>query len=387
MYRHHTDRTSLACSSPSSRAGRKGPLSDSTNVPRRIDTNCHPTKHHNPLLSLSRPRKAPPTVSISSANATCPPPAQPLPPSPSDLPDVQTHSQSVIPFPSSPVECPMSSDIDMRDGTSDEICLLSLSCDIPRPVCDSLAPWSAQTRLRKRRSLACAPQPRHPQSTGKESSGDTVSRKRPRKSRQQVADLQFMATVHRSLITCIRSGDGRISGCSVEEVGDSFTGEEVRAQDMLLASRLWQHLLDQGCTPVSLEDVPVASSDLRPTTSSDSLSPAEMYVDHAETPQSPLDSTPPRTPIESRRSSPPPPSPTLRHADVLSIPQLVAIMVLQHNDRSTIHTRPGWRSRRQKVEVQTTSPTSRCCVSSSNRPCAHNHRPKRASPLSTTSYP
>ncbi|KAH7918141.1 hypothetical protein BV22DRAFT_1200086 [Leucogyrophana mollusca] len=387
-------RRPLTCAPSTSWAGRKGlALSDSTNVPRRLDSNCHSTKHHNPLLSLSRPRKAPPTVSLSSANATCPPPAQPLLPSPSDLPDVQTHSQSDIPFPSCSLDFPMTSDIDMRDGTSDNICLLSLSCDIPTSSCDNLAPWSAQIRLRKRRSLACTSQPkglRRSKSKSKESGGDIVSRKRQRKSRRQVADLQFQATVHRSLIACIRTAEDSEQSTSrpdMEGDGITWASETMQAQDMLLASRLWQRLLDQGCTPVSLDDVPVSSSDLRPTASSDSLDLAEMPVDHAETPQPSLGPTHPPA-ISETTPSTPSASLILHHPRILSIPQLVATLFLQHNDRCSIRARPGWRPRRHVDDAQPSPCASRCCSNSSPSPTfAHDNRARKKSPLSTLTYP
>ena len=311
-------------------------LADATNVHRRSRPSAS-TKHYNPLFSLSsRPSKAPPTISLS---ATCASSSRALFPSPSDLPDVR----SVIPFPSSSADDVAIMDIAMLDGTIDSTDPLSPPLASFLPCNDNTSPCSAQTRLRKRRSQAIATlssQPKGPRrdkntkSKENSTSPDAVTRKRSRKSWRQVADLVFLATVHRSLVSHLC--DSGACGSQVEE--NPVDAQSLEGQDVLLARRIQKRLADHyGCS-LELDSVPVTlCGDDAHLSRHDSC--RSLYPDAIQLPTSPPPSSP--------RSSPPPtgdPTPL-----VLTIPQLVATLTMRNNDRCTTRSRSSWRARRAEL--------------------------------------
>jgi hypothetical protein len=308
-------------------------LTDSTNVHRRIRLSAS-TKHYN-LLS-SRPSKAPPTLSIS---ATCVSSllSQALLPS---TPDVR----SVIPFPSTfPADASIT-DIVMLDGTIDNMDPLSLPPGSFSPCNGTTSPCSAQTRLRKRRSQAIATlsPPKGPRRDKKakskenNTSPDLATRKRSRKSWRQVADLMFLATVHRSLVS--RLCDSGAYGVE----GDPVDAQTLEGQDVLLARRIQKRLIDHyGCSLV-LDGVPAAPHD---NDASIRLSSGQDFCRslHPKATQSP--SLPSNTPPP--RSSPPPTSDPI--PSILTMPQLVASLMMRYNDRCGTRSRPSWRARRAEL--------------------------------------
>lgn len=337
-------------------------LGDATNVHRRSRSSPS-TKHYNPLFSLSSsPSKAPPTISLS---ATCASSSRALLPSPSDLPDVR----SVIPFPSSSADdVPGITDIVMLDGTIDSVDPLSLSSASFLPCNDNTSPCSAQTRLRKRRSQAIATlssQPKGPRrdknAKSKENSTtpDAVTRKRSRKSWRQIADLMFLATVHRSLVS--RLCDSGACGSQVE--GNPVDAQSLEGQDVLLARRIQTRLVDHyGCS-LELDSVPVALHD-NDVHHSRHDSYRSLHPDAIQLPTPP----PPPPPPSCPRSSPPPTSdPTPL---ILTIPQLVATLTMRNNDRCTTRSRSSWRARRAELSsgrsIERRSPLSAVAYASCN---------------------
>ncbi|KAG2139035.1 hypothetical protein DEU56DRAFT_801438 [Suillus clintonianus] len=340
-------------------------LVDATNVQRRTRSSPS-TKHYNPLFPFSsRPCKAPPTLSLS---ATCASSSQSraLLPSLLDLPDVR----SVIPFPSTLPADDVASimDVNMFDGTFDSVDSQSFP-SAPFSSCNGAAsPCSAQTRLRKRRSQAIATlsQPAGPRrdkkpksrENSRSGSAEATMRKRSRKSWRQVADLMFLATVHRSLV----------SHCNTDPL-DCFRGEDVapvdaqtlEGQDVLLARRIQTRLIEYGfgCSLV-VDGIPVVPRDnvasvprfcaqeesYRPIRSEAVLN---LHSSSSDTP--------------SPRSSPPPTSTPM--PSILTMPQLVATLMMRNNDRCSTRSRSNWKARRAEQSsghfVERKSPLSVAC--------------------------
>lgn len=334
-------------------------------------------RHHHSSSTLSPflvTYKAPPTVSISLSAACsqsilgerlCSSRAQGLEP---DLPDVK----SVIPFPSTPLNSEM--DVDMFDGTT-------------------YSP-SAGLAPRKRHS-AHSSVSSSPGNLGKE-----MKPKRQRKSKRQVAELCWLGVVHRSILLGI---EARQSYGKLDAPDRLLSGlRDLDAMDRLLVERIQKRLADNGCVegraapnPLprissprisvpslnlvapsgktlstgpppfaqSLDgnlkgsDIPadtVASPPIpKPHPSTPSLSshshspnPPDTFTSHRrhvhfETPQPPHH--PPPHPSIPRRS----PSPPARTGVVstnaqmltLTIPHLVAALVLAHHERSGLRLR------------------------------------------------
>ncbi|KAG1763398.1 hypothetical protein EDD22DRAFT_887386 [Suillus occidentalis] len=305
-------------------------LVDATNLHRR-NRSSPSTKHYNLLFPLSsRPCKAPPTLSLSAACASSSQSQGLLPPLP-DLLDVR----SVIPFPStSLVDVASVMDVNMFDGTTDSVDSQSFP-SVPFSSCNgTTSPCSAQIRLRKRRSqaLATLSQPTSlrrdkkakTRENSRSGSADATVRKRSRKSWRQVADLTFLATMHRSLI----------SSCTMDP-WDCVRGEDdapvdvqtLEGQDVLLARRIQTRLVEHGWSLVTdgIPEMPLESSR---SIHSDTL--LNLHNLLAETP----------TP----RSSPPPTSAPM--PSILTMPQLVATLMMRHNDRCSTRSRSSWKARR-----------------------------------------
>ncbi|KAG2066527.1 hypothetical protein BDR04DRAFT_1106610 [Suillus decipiens] len=327
-----------------SRVSRAGSvLVDATNLHRRIRSSPS-TKHYNPLFPLSsRSCKAPPTLSLSATCASSSQ-SQALLPSPPDLPDVR----SVIPFPSTLPADDIASviDVNMFDGTTDSVDAQSFPSAPFSPYNGTASPCSAQIRLRKRRSQAVATlsQPTSPRrdkkaksrESSRSSSADANVRKRSRKSWRQLADLMFLATVHRSLV----------SNCSTDP-WDCVRGEDVapvdaqtlEGQDVLLARRIQRRLAEYGWTLVT-DGIPEVPRDhgtsILPCVQEES-SPfihSDAVLNHHS-----LSSD---TPLP--RSSPPPTSAPI--PSVLTMPQLVATLTMRYNDRCSTRSRSSWKARR-----------------------------------------
>ncbi|KAG1897404.1 uncharacterized protein F5891DRAFT_1113222 [Suillus fuscotomentosus] len=327
-----------------SRVTRAGSVfADTTNLHRRIKSSPS-TKHHNVLFPFSsRPCKAPPTLSLS---ATCASSSQSraLLPSPPDLPDVR----SVIPFPSTSPADDVASvmDVQMFDGTTDSVDSQSFPSALFSSCNGTASPCSAQTRLRKRRSQAIATlsQPSSPRrdkkaksrESSRSGSTDPVVRKRSRKSWRQVADLMILATVHRSLV----------SNCSTDP-WDCVQGEDVapvdaqtlEGQDVLLARRIQTRLIEHGWSLVT-DGIPEMPRDHDASIPSSAQAESSQSI-HSDTVLN-LHSLSSDT--LSPRSSPPPTSAPM--PSVLTMPQLVATLMMRNNDRCSTRSRSSWKARR-----------------------------------------
>ncbi|KAG1725013.1 uncharacterized protein EDB91DRAFT_1169622 [Suillus paluster] len=334
-------------------------LVDSTNVHRRIRPSSS-TKHYNPLFPFcSRPCKAPPTLSLSSTCASSSQ-SRALLPSPPDLPDVR----SVIPFPSVSLADDVASiiDVDMFDGTIDSVDPQSFPSASFSPCNDTASPCSAQTRLRKRRSQAIATlsQPKGPRrdkkaksrENSRSGSADATVRKRSRKSWRQVADLMFLATVHRSLVSNVCGTDPW--DCVSEEDVAPVDAQTLEGQDVLLARRIQTRLIEFGCSLI-IDGVPAVPRDNDVSIPPPCAPEKSSQFIRSNTILN-LGSSPSDTP--SPRSSPPPTS--IPIPPVLTMPQLVATLMMRHNDRCSTRSRSSWRARRAELSsghfVQRKSP-------------------------------
>lgn len=318
-------------------------LVDATNLHRRI--RCSPsTKHYNLLFPFSsRPCKAPPTLSLSATCASSSQ-SQGLLPSPPDLPDVR----SVIPFPSTSPADDVASviDVNMFDGTTDSVDSQSFPSAPFSSSNGTASPCSAQTRLRKRRCQAIATlcQPTSPRrdkkaksrENSRSGSADATARKRSRKSWRQVADLMFLATVHRSLV----------SNCSIDP-RDCVRGEDVapvdaqtlEGQDVLLARRIQTRLIEYGWS-LAIDGIPEMPRDNDasiPPCAQEEFS-RSIHSDAVLNLRGLSSDTP------SPRSSPPPTSAPMPSA--LTMPQLVATLTMRYNDRCSTRSRSSWKARR-----------------------------------------
>ncbi|OBZ75784.1 hypothetical protein A0H81_04998 [Grifola frondosa] len=297
----------------------------------------HSRSKHHLYFPIFSTKKASPTVcitntSVSRAITAC------LLPSPSGLPDVPP--QNFIPFPSSPIACPASSDT--ADG---------MDCESEPDSCkphkgEDVSPanhhiWHID--LHHRRSKSCLATsyfhrdnlpPRTPHEASVNSMSHSLNRvphlrtrkekselrsqgaaarresmsagsaaphpKRTRRNRRSQMDGQFLAAVHRSIAWRMRR--------ALVGIEDAYT-----AQDALLVERLWRNLVNQGFQPAQSEH----ELDLTAPPFSDDSSPPNPFCLPASPPQSmPVPSTP----------------------DLLTMPQLVASLTLRYKDRSS--TRP-----------------------------------------------
>ncbi|EGO22028.1 hypothetical protein SERLADRAFT_475162 [Serpula lacrymans var. lacrymans S7.9] len=420
--------------SPKSSPCALGALIDTTNSLRSTDVL---PKH--PRLPLSRSRKAPPTVSLTNANAISTCAHTHLPPSPLDLPDVKLQAQNAIPFPSFTVD--VSSTPPFSESELDSLMTMSVSYPVDEVIGEitlggsssESAPWSPQIRLRRRRSEACTPRTKtQRRGSSRDKEGiDAVppARKRSRKSRRLVSDLQFLATLHRSIVWRLRNVEQDETKDVMSDVDGSVHDSEelcsnkiTEAQDKLLVRHLWQLLIDQGCTLVAFDDVPVASSSCSSSSSKDAASPllssnvsrsrrddkvirSRKRSSHSLTcPSVPSTSTSspffkfphqlsisvPAAVPSTDPPSPTTPSPTSDPARILSMPQLVASLLLQQNQKRTTRARPRWRACCRRAESTSHdggggSPGPQ--TSSNGRKCVYCHKEKKSkSPLSTVAF-
>lgn len=161
----------------------------------------------------------------------------------------------------------------------------------------------------------------------------------------------------------------------MEVDSDGVEGELLK-QDELLVKRLWCNLVEQGCQPVLLEDAfPVSSESLVPVPlekkvpfpsyeSEGSYGDSYMDVDVSEKglivsesspptsscptsfstvpfPTSASTSTHSSTPLSTTPPAPCPLTTASRPAQVLSMPQLVAALILRHRERNAVRVRAG----------------------------------------------
>ena len=297
-------------------------LSISTNVLKR------------PRLALGTSHKAAPTVSLSNTH-------------------VERDDHSFIPFPSAPIQCPGagSSHLDIEMSCSDALDELPTS---PPPPED----WHVDLRRRHARSClatsfvhrdghAMPAQSGYESDDGQNTPPPTgvplrkrkLAHKRvkvpstttclpPRKKskktcKRQAADLQFAATLHRSLVTHLRAVTSyTLTTREVDAPEDELT---LRTQDQMLVERLWKGLLDHGFQPVPLPSPPLLSASLQ-VESPFILSPAR--VDHV------FQSEPRVEGIPGLPTPPPSPSPAHRPSVPIPIPSN-AFSALAERDATT----------------------------------------------------
>ncbi|KAI0782104.1 hypothetical protein C8Q75DRAFT_737770 [Abortiporus biennis] len=277
-------------------------------------------------------KKASATVSLSIASVVSSGSSSLMPSQAVEISNTPT--QSFIPFPSAPIDCHRSS----VDSNSYELDISSFvlvdhiqqsSVDFVSNL-DTLngvelrAPPIVPPAWRRRRTKPSLPfLDVKTQSTGpqlkksiKTPSTSRNSSKRTKRSRRQVADLQFVAMMHRTIawrLRCINSVESR-------KALRAETDQVVLEQDSLLAERLWNSLAEQGLKPVLLERAQV-----RPKST-------PINTHHSEPPSDHLS-------VTDIPDSPSVPCPSTSLPEVLPLPGLVAALILRYKDKH-INTRP-----------------------------------------------
>ncbi|THH29021.1 hypothetical protein EUX98_g5168 [Antrodiella citrinella] len=162
------------------------------------------------------------------------------------------------------------------------------------------------------------------------------SPKATRKAKKLTADVHFVAMMHKSIVCWTK--DGHSEPPPKEPLSD------ILQQDGLLVQRLWRGLLAQGLKPIPFESdnkivpEPVPSSPPPPYTLS-------SEVDLTQTAQPLPRLSIPQTVVKASRptSSPVRSEPV---PDVLTMPQLIATLILRHNDRRSARPRSAAAVRR-----------------------------------------
>ncbi|KAH8100396.1 hypothetical protein BXZ70DRAFT_939352 [Cristinia sonorae] len=340
-----------------------GPLSNSTNLSRSRRGKKAKPAHQTHHLSLPLTKKGSPTVSLSSTNvigtATL-----------STISPTSSSRNNLIPFPSCttssfPCDTPPELDIDLMsfvvvgtDGGEGKENIASLQASTA---------WRID--LRRRRSQSClvpssfvcpapsrddfplnidVPNPRMEPSRRVHTVSEPraikrkpvppkpLSVKRAKKNRKQAADFQFVAMMHRSII---------------QSMSVSGSESQVSSQDILLAERLWLALRAQECNPV-----PHSCSEETPPESTKSSPRHDSFSSEQEAAQSvhhpPLQLTIPE-PFPSAHHPTSSPTDTPPVADFLTMPQLVATLILRNNERC------GTRSRAAARRLKNSRPRQR----------------------------
>ncbi|KAF9814364.1 hypothetical protein IEO21_05159 [Rhodonia placenta] len=294
--------------------------------------------------------KALPTVSVSSTNVNSVNHSRVLA-SPPDLSDAM--GKNFIPFPSSPIPCPAGRHIDgfdEYDADNETEILESLEVYVEQPPA-----LSDSQNVPRRRSRSCLATssfhsdnaggvPQAPSSSRRASKsthsrlspalrasksqpraqGTSVRRHsvsagnaeptapRPAKRGKKISDVQYLALVHRSIALRARMEDPR----------DAFV-----AQDVALARRLWQTLVEHGLSPIPLG----------PAVSGPYMT-AMSEKEGSDVPETP----PPSPTFESELAAvpcSPLPEPATDTPPVLSMPQLVASLTLRYRERCSSRSR------------------------------------------------
>ncbi|KAI0085896.1 hypothetical protein BDY19DRAFT_384686 [Irpex rosettiformis] len=386
------------------------PLSVTTNILR-----------HHPKLHLGASNKAAPTVQVSFSNANAQCSLSPSPatsPSSSPLPPVQS---SCIPFPSQPIQCSRispSHDVDPsqdpafavfenwlvghppssvpeEDNNNNAIWCSSLvgapqripSSFVHRDVHHSLSyspdsdpfitttndanagsgfiPYPAPGPRKRKMAVRRVKVPHYAAKSTKR-----TKRSKSANKKTNVGDVQFMATLHRSILAHLRDARFAASVRSTQCASDSaeFDSSEdsldddsradssllvLRVQDEILVERLWRSLVDHGCSPSP--GVPFSSrtddADMfrlrrervdhvfqtEPTISLGLPGECSMDVDPAT---SNLERAPTRSPTAVARVG--------GGSEVLTLSQLVATLILHHRDRSSTRRRSQTYNRDQQ---------------------------------------
>ncbi|KAI0028773.1 hypothetical protein K488DRAFT_73516 [Vararia minispora EC-137] len=272
--------------------------------------------------------------------------------------------QSFVPFPSSDEDeedegdtlPPSSSSTHVENGLK-----RPLPTETRRKRCQVLPAESCHGAAPRRRSVPLAsPKPRPAAASPPII---VPSSKRPKKSRRAVADMQFAADVHRSILRGLRAHE------DVAMAVDGFA-DVLREQDRELADRLSRGLRDQGCSPVLIEgcahhappSVEVTKIEIGiPLPEGDVVMDGVIVAGRAAgaaqlAPPSIRTSSPPHSPPAHAPRSPSPPPTTVVSAPgsrVYEIPQLVAALHMRRQERAA-KTRP--QSLLMRPRVRTPSP-------------------------------
>ncbi|KAI0363419.1 hypothetical protein BV20DRAFT_975725 [Pilatotrama ljubarskyi] len=327
------------------------PLRSKTNTPRT------PKVHFKlPVLHKSKP-----TVSVTNTNAARTNTSEIL------LSTVsETASQNCVPFPSTPIPCPSHRkrivsedgyDVSDESAHSGEQDSSAQSYASRRPI--------LHTEILRRRSRSClaasyfhhdshrarkppAP-PEKPENAAKRTaerresmSAGTPTGKQVRRARRVLADAQFLASMHHTVASEVRTRMDADKG-----------HDECVAQDALLVERIWHVLVDMGYKPVAVETTATATAPSSPTSPSATLDASREAAERAARRTMAASSTP----ISPERAQDLPLAPTGK----LAVPQLVAVLIMRHRDRST--TRPRSASKKRSDEPLSRSPLSITCLS------------------------
>lgn len=148
--------------------------------------------------------------------------------------------------------------------------------------------------------------------------------KRAKKSKRAVADMQFTADIHRSIVASLRTRD-------------TATTQD---PDRELAERLLRGLREQGCSPALLDaeiEVEARQVEADPDVAmADVVAEPELAAPVASLPLSSLSPpSPPRTPSPAQTDG----------QRVYALPQLVAIMHIRRHERAAKSRPPARKAR------------------------------------------
>ncbi|GJE88160.1 hypothetical protein PsYK624_042430 [Phanerochaete sordida] len=334
---------------------------------------------------LSQSPKAAPTISLSSTNV-----------------ERDGTPQSIIPFPSAPIQCSGVSfsreDVEMEDDALSSSPATDCHLNVARrhsrsylaasfvhedehamphgleegqSVAQNGVPLRKRKLANKRPKLPSTPAIQPPRKKSKKA------------SKRQAADLQFTVTLHRSLASHLRTFTSyTLAQCAVDAPEDELI---LRSQDRILVERLWKSLVDQGLQPVPFTPS-LSPLSLPPVADPFVLSPER--VDHVfqsepiavdglcglpTPPPSPTSSSAPSAPVfippctapakddfcgrplpasgtpehsagrntQGNALPTPPPTPPPADAPVLAMSSIVASLILRHRERSAARARSG----------------------------------------------
>jgi hypothetical protein len=201
------------------------------------------------------------------------------------------------------------------------------------------------------------------------------SPKRPKKSRRAVADMQFAADVHRSILCCMRAHED--GAMAIDSAGDA--PDVLREQDRALADRLSKGLRDQGCSPVLIEGsgaYALPSVEITKVDVAVSLPESDAIMHAVDAAGRTADAAPlaidpcmsgtaaslPSTSAQSPRSPTPSPSVAIPApgSRVYEMPQLIAALHMRRHERAA-RTRPQ-SSPASRTRARTPSPLAAAFV-------------------------
>lgn len=353
------------------------PLSVTTNILR------HPKLPLGPGTST----KAAPTVQVSLSNVnaqretTCAPS--------SGLKSPTSVESSCIPFPSQPIQCSRisASHVDLSEPCTGEGFDNWLVVQSPPSILDDYDIWRSGLGASQHVSSSfvhrnvcgyppedpfnmatdattvdghapAQPAPRKrkmavrrvkvPSLSSPSSSKGSKRTKRTRSSKKNIADVQFTATLHRSILVHLRDSQLAASN-ALSRVLDDYDSDDdydscsksmLRIQDQILVERLWKALVDQGFSPSpfspKMDDTDAYSLrreriDHIFQTEPISLALTEIHAMDVDTPATALAKGSASPPVTQTSNS--------QAADVLTLSQLVATLILRHRDRSSTRYR------------------------------------------------